>query len=63
MLRLQLAGNKRGLTEEAGSESSNVMNNAHPAAGASRLAENATAMGFGAAEEERLAGVDNNLRI
>lgn len=63
MLRPLLAGNKRGLTEEAGSESSNVMNNAHLVAGASRLAENAMAMGSGAMEEERLTGVDNSLQI
>lgn len=48
---------------EAESERSNVMNNAHPVAGASRLAEYVTAMGSGAAEEERFAGVDSNLRI
>lgn len=62
MPRLLLAG-KRGLIEEAGSESSNVTKNAHLVVGASQLAENATAMGFGTAEEERLAGVDNNLQI
>lgn len=39
------------------------MKNAHPVAGAYRLAEYVTAMGSGAAEEERLTGVDSNLRI
>lgn len=39
------------------------MKNAHPVVGAFQLAEYVTAMGSGAAEEERFIGVDSNLRI